>query len=77
MPGQNLGYYAALFGWRFCKSAMGMGVRTVTSSENLAACGPSNVVLRKDKDIAADDYDCQTHACAYDMPMNSIRSDES
>ena len=56
---------------------MGMGVRTVTSSENLAACGPSNVVLRKDKDIAADDYDCQTHACAYDMPMNSIRSDES
>jgi hypothetical protein len=33
---------------------MGMGVRTVTSSENLAACGPSNVVLRKD--IAADDY---------------------
>lgn len=54
---------------------MGMGVRTVTSSENLAACGPSNVVLRED--IAADDYDCQTHACAYDMPMNSIRSDES
>ncbi len=33
---------------------MGMGVRTVTSSENLAACGPSNVVLRED--IAADDY---------------------
>ena len=54
---------------------MGMGVRTVTSSENLAACGPSNVVLRKNN--AADDYACQTYACAYVMPMNSIRSDES